>query len=168
MKSKTRIRLSSAVEHALDRLEADFLVHDEQRFVLLLPTGFLPADCLDALGIPEAQPLHITWAFATIWFAADEPPNVTLTYCSHSAERQLSQNHLQARNKASPHDKFLHQVGHTVFSPFLQLLCITRHSYDGLGGTQTSCSILWRAGIHLKIVPSDAPSLHPLYNAVLF
>ena len=109
---KGRYPLSFTIEHAFATLGPDFELTDERHFTLSVPTSFLPADCLDALGIPEAQPVKMHWAFASSRICANELPVVEVTYCEHGRTRQIHQQGMPAQ--ATPHDKFLHQVGHIL------------------------------------------------------
>ena len=106
---KNRFPLSSSIEHACSTLDSDFELESELQFTLAVPTSLLPADCLDALGIPESQPVKVHWTFASESItAAGKPPVVEVTYCGHGRTRQKHQ--LINPAQATPYDKFLHQV----------------------------------------------------------
>ena len=105
---KRKYALSSAVEQACSTLAADFELTDELCFTLSVQTSWLPFECLDALGIPEAQPVQLHWKFASHMMAPDRLPSIDVTYCGQG--RTLPTHRRNKPVKATPYDKFLHQV----------------------------------------------------------
>ena len=62
-----------------------------------------PSEFLDGLGIPEAQPVELGFAFSGTRVWADTPPKLEVLYCGHGRTRQL---HEQCRPEdITPHDK---------------------------------------------------------------
>ena len=59
--------LGPVLEHAMSELGDGFQLHNEREVTVLVPTAQLPPAYLDALGIPEAEPVHLLWRFSGSW-----------------------------------------------------------------------------------------------------
>ena len=59
--------LGPVLEHALCELDGNFQLHSERQATVLVPTAYLPPAYLDALGIPEAEPVHLLYTFSGSW-----------------------------------------------------------------------------------------------------
>lgn len=156
---KGRYPLSSTIEHAVETLGPDFEFEDERRFTLSVSTSFLPADCLDALGIPEAQPLKLHFRFSGSHICADLLPSVEVTYCEHGRTRQMHQQNRPAQ--ATPHDKFLHQVRSSNTSK--REVALT----TGVGGSILVCWLQVYMCLELCLgIPPIHPRLSPALSSL--
>ena len=59
--------LGPVLENAVCKLGDSFELHSEREVTVLVPTSHLPPAYLDALGIPEAEPVHLIWTFSGPW-----------------------------------------------------------------------------------------------------